>query len=304
MRGIRANPGIALLIAAMTIWGGTYVISKAALEDLGPFTILALRFTVGWLALIPFAVRQGYRIRLSLTPVFLLFGLTGIVLHNGLETFGLQFTSAGTAALIIAAAPALTAGLSILMLGERLTLLRLLGIGLSIAGVVLISFGDSGAGDGAWLGNLLVFGGVVAWGLYTVQGKRLSVGHSGLVSTTAGAGAAVLFLVPLAAAEIALGDVPHFTAGSIAAVAYLGLLASAAAFALWNTALSYVEASVAGPFINLVPVIGLALAVAVGEPAGIAQLIGGGIVGLGVWLSSMNAFERRQPAARSGVSWA
>jgi drug/metabolite transporter (DMT)-like permease len=114
------------------------------------------------------------------------------------------------------------------------------------------------------------------------------------VATAAGAGGALVFLVPLAAGEVIIQGPPELTSGAVLSVLYLGLLASAAAYGLWNYALERVDASVAAPFINLVPVIGLALAIASGESTTALQLAGGAVVGLGVWLSTTGAKRRTQ----------
>jgi len=81
----------------------------AALPTFGAFTILMLRLLLGAIALMPFAWPQGYRLRLSLHRTFVLFGLTGMVLHLGLGTVGLRFTSASSANLIIATLPVVSA---------------------------------------------------------------------------------------------------------------------------------------------------------------------------------------------------
>ena len=144
----------------MTIWGATYVVTKVALPHLGPFTILLLRLVIGTAALVPFAWRRGYRPRLSLRKEFVLFGLTGMVLHLGFEILGLKFTSASSAVLIIATAPVVTVGFSVAFLNERVGIRQSIGIALSIIGVVVIT--GARPPDGyplAWLGNLLVFAG-------------------------------------------------------------------------------------------------------------------------------------------------
>jgi drug/metabolite transporter (DMT)-like permease len=291
--------GIPALIAAMGIWGATYVVTKGALADVGPFTILVLRFGSAWLVLWAVTARSGYSPAMSLRPGFLMFGLTGIVLHNGLETLGLVFTSAGSAALVIASVPAITVAMSFFFLKERIGRMQAFGIALSVAGVVVISVQSPGGNTGqAILGNVLVLAGVVAWGFYTVQGKRITAGYSGIVATAAGTGGALVFLLPLSLGELVIQGPPELTAGALASIAYLGLLASAVAYGLWNYALEQVDASVAAPFVNLVPVIGLALAIAVGESTTPLQLAGGATVGAGVWLSTRGATVRSRAKAR------
>jgi drug/metabolite transporter (DMT)-like permease len=287
----------------MTIWGATYVVTKAALPHLGPFTILLLRLVIGTAALIPFAWAKGYRPRLSFKPEFVLFGLTGMVLHLGFEILGLKFTSASSAVLIIATAPVVTVGFSIVFLKEKVELRQMIGIILSIVGVIVIT--GAHVPDGyplSWLGNLLVFAGVVTWGVFTVQGKRMAADHSWLVSTTAATGAAILLSIPLAVTEIAVEGAPHFTMGSVAAVIYLGLFAQAIAYGLWNLALQHVDGSVAGPYVNLVPVIGVVLALAVGETLSLVQILGGATVALGVWLSHRASHRARAQQVKTELA--
>lgn len=299
------QPAVPALVAAMTIWGATYVVTKVALPDIGPFTILFLRLVLGTAALLPFAWRRGFRPRLVLKKEFVLFGLTGMVLHLGFEILGLRFTSAASAVLIIATAPVVTVAFSVVFLKEKVAMPQMAGIVLSIIGVILIT--GAHAPDGyplAWLGSLLVFAGVVTWGIFTVQGKRMASHHSWLVSTTAATGAAILLSIPLAVGEIVLEGSPRFTSGGIAAVIYLGLFAQGIAYALWNLALQHVDGSVAGPYVNLVPVIGVTLAVAIGDTLTPLQVVGGMTVALGVWLNHRAGADARGPRPEASVALA
>jgi drug/metabolite transporter (DMT)-like permease len=80
---------------------------------------------------------------------------------------------------------------------------------------------------------------------------------------------------------------PELTVSNVGSIAYLGIGASALAFGLWNRALRYIDASVAASFINLVPVIGVSLALVwLGERLTPLQIAGGVIVGAGVIVSS------------------
>lgn len=273
-------------MGAMTIWGGSYVVAHLVLDSVGPFVLLFFRFALAFAVLAPLARRSGFRMSMVFQKTFLIFGFTGFVLHLALETTGLVYTSPGSAAIVIATAPAITLLCSVFFLSEKLTPLRLAGIALSIAGALLVTQARvESAGSAALLGNLLVFGGVVAWGAYTVQGKRLSSDVPGIVATAASAGSAIMIITPVALGELLFGKTPTFTTGSVLGLLYLGLMASAAAYGLWNVSLKYVDASVAGSFINLVPVIGVILAIAVGESMTSGQWLGAGVVAVGVWLT-------------------
>jgi drug/metabolite transporter (DMT)-like permease len=170
-----------------------------------------------------------------------------------------------------------------------------IGIAISIVGVVLIA--GAGAGDAGTLqllGNILVLGGLIAWVAFTVQAKRMPSKHDPLVSTTAGIGGALLFLIPLTTLEVARTGVPEVTLQGVLAIAYLGALASALAYWLWNHALSSMDAAVAAPYLNLIPALAVVLALLVGESIAPEQLLGGAIVAVGVWLSGWSA-RRRVP---------
>jgi drug/metabolite transporter (DMT)-like permease len=134
-----------------------------------------------------------------------------------------------------------------------------------------------------------VLGGLVAWVAFTIQAKKMPEGRDPLVSTTAGIGAALLFLTPLAGVEIAVAGPPTFSLQGMGAILYLGALASALAYWLWNLALGRMDASIAAPYLNLIPAIAVVLALLFGESIAPQQVAGGAIVGVGVWLSQRSA---------------
>jgi drug/metabolite transporter (DMT)-like permease len=285
---MRINRGILALLLAVMIWGSTFVVTKTALEDVAPFTLLILRFGLALGILIPLSTRHGYRPRLTFQPTFLFFGLTGIALYFGCQNLGLMFTSASSAALIQAGNPAAIALLSVLFLNERLTRVRLVGIFLAIAGTLLVSWSGRIVGNAprAWIGNLILLGGVLAWALYTVQGKRLVTHHHETVITTASIAAGMLFLLPFALGELYWVGLPRLTLPSALAVLFLGGVASWVPLLSWNYALKFVDASVAAPYINLVPLVGVGLALLAGEAITLPQAVGGALALLGVALST------------------
>jgi drug/metabolite transporter (DMT)-like permease len=159
---------VAALVAAMTVWGSTFVVTETILEEVGSFAIAALRYGIGLVCLLPFAYRRGFRLRLALEPTFLLFfGLTGVALYYGLQNLALVYISAANAALISAGIPWAAALLALLFIKERIPRARLFGIALSVFGVLLVGGTvPSGGGSAALLGNALMVVAVVAYGAY------------------------------------------------------------------------------------------------------------------------------------------
>ena len=285
------------LLAAVFLWGSTFIATKELLDEIGPFTLTFLRFLTGLIALIPFAWRQGFRPSVVFQPAFLRFGLTGIALFYGLQNLGLLFTSAGDAALIEASVPAVTALLSYFMLKERITSRRLAGIGLTIAGVVVVGRSSvAGVGVQPLLGDLLVFGAVLSFAVYTIQGKRLVVNYPPVVTTTASFGAGLLFLIPLLAGELCVTGLPYLSPTGWMTILYLGIGASALTLFLWNYALQYIDTSAAALYTSLVPVTGIGFALLFGETTSLLQVIGGTMAIVGVWIGSrtVRQYESKQ----------
>lgn len=283
--------GITALMLAVLLWGSTFIATKLILNSIGPFALTFLRFVIGFLGLLPFAWRQGFRPRLIVQPAFLLFGLTGIALGYSLQNLGLAYTSAGNASLIMAGIPAVTALLSIPLLHERVPFWRVIGIGLSIGGVALVSLSGGAVGGGSLLGDALVFGAVLNFALYTVQGRLLGLQHPPLVSTAAGFGAGLLFLVPGLVWEWTRAGIPQLDAATWGAIIYLGLGASALTLFLWNFALQRLDASETALYTSLVPIVGLGFAVLFGEEVRALQLLGGAMAIAGVGMGHRRAEE-------------
>jgi drug/metabolite transporter (DMT)-like permease len=279
--------GVVALLIAVTIWGSTFVVTKSVLGEAGPFFVTAARFFIGLAVLLPFALRAGFRFGLATRPVFLLFGLTGVALYFGLQNLGLLFTSAGSAALIQAGVPAAAALFAFVFLKEHIPPLRLSGIGLSMAGVLLVSGAQARGGEApALLGNLLIVGSVLAYGAYTVQGRalRTAARYPATVATAASFASGLLFLSPLLAVELLLTGGPKLSTQGWMILLYLGVGASALTLLLWNYALGSVAASAAALYVNLVPVVGLLFALAFGERVAMTQLLGGALAIGGVVL--------------------
>ncbi len=294
---MQLNRGRISLVLTAVIWGSALVVTKSLLQEIGPFTTAVLRFCIAWIILAPFAFRQGYRLSLAVRPTFLLFGLTGIALYTAMTNAGLVFTSAASAALVQASIPAVTTLLSVLLLKERVSRRQLLGIGLSITGLLLVTgISLNRAGSAPLLGNLLIFAGVLAWAVYSVQGKKLVSSFPWLFITLASISAGILFLLPFAIGELWLHGLPHLRGDGLLQLLYLGGASSALGYALWNYGLRFLDASEAAPYINLIPVVGLVLSVLVlHEPLNLIQAVGGVLTLCGVLLSQRGQVPSNTP---------
>jgi drug/metabolite transporter (DMT)-like permease len=283
-----------LLLIAVVIWGVAYVVTKSGLSELPPMLFALLRYCVASLLLVPLALARGGLAKLP-RPIpwktLLLMALTGIALYYILFNLALTYTTASQTALIQSSFPAVMAIMAVLWLHERLSRRRILGILLAVVGVALIvarTQPDASARDPV-LGNGLTFATVLLWSAYTILAKR--VANADPIAVTAiVALLGTIMLIPAAVIENANEPLPSISAEGWLPIIYLGALASAASYLLYMRALRDLDASLAGTFVNLSPVIGVISGVVfLGESITSLAIVGGGLVLAGVWISSVQS---------------
>ena len=271
------------LLGTSAIWGTAAVATKTALETYPPFILSSTRWTIALMVMTPVLIRSG--IRPVLNRYTLILGLCGMALFNGFYSFGLERTTAATASLINGSLPVMVALLSFVFLRERLVPLRWFGIILSMTGISLTVLGATL--DASVTGNLLIFGSVIVWSIYTIVNREKLRGENPKAVTVGAAIFGLMFMLPLAAWEW-VGETPPFPDPGVGAmVIYLALGPSLAAILLWTFALSRVPASQAAAFSNLNPIVGIvAAAILLGEPVTRFHILGGVLVILGVFLTT------------------
>ena len=289
----------AALIAAMLIWGSTFVVTKHLLDEAPPFFIAFARFAIALAVLWPLLLWRGdERAAFPLRRDFAALGALGVAANFGLQNLGLAFTGAADAALIIALTPVPIAVMAAAFLGERLVPRQWIGIALSIGGVALVTGVGIQASAAAVAGDLLVAASTLAWAGYTLLGRRLAPAYGAGAIATGAIGWGLVFLSAPALVEVVAVSPPGLSLAGIAGLAYLGVGASAATFVLWNSALAAVGAATAGTFLNLIPVFGLGFALLAEETVSGAQLGGAAAVVFGVWLATARPKPRTRLYAR------
>src|SRR5437763_14893668 len=138
-RKVKVN---ALLVLVTMIWGSSFLIVQQTIRLTGPFTFLAMRFSIGALVL---AVIFHKRL-VQITRAEIITGsIIGLFLFGtyALQTIGLQYTTSSKAGFISGLYVPLVAILAVPLLRQKPTLSSLLGVMLSVVGVTLISGNSS-----------------------------------------------------------------------------------------------------------------------------------------------------------------
>ena len=289
----------AALGLVMLLWAGNSIVARAVRFDVPPFTLALLRWWGAVALLTPFAVGPVWRDRAALLSAWkpvLALGLLGVGAFNALLYSGLQYTTATNALLLQAGIPALVVLFDRLLFGTRSSALQVAGTLMSIVGVAVIVFrGDIAAllELELGLGDVLVLGSVMVWGLYTVLLRlRPKVSPISLVAVTFTIGA--LAMVPLAAGEWLAGEEVRWSWGTAGAIAYVAVLPSIVSYFIYNWAAAKVGPAPAGQAITLLPVFGAALsALLLGEALHAYHAAGMALIGLGIALGAL-ASARQQ----------
>ena len=270
---------------ALTIlfWASAFAGIRAGLAAFSPGHLALYRFLVAGAVLGGYALAA--RIPLpSRADLWRIFGLSvlGITLYHTLLNFGEQSVPAGTASLIIASGPVITALIATRFAGERLTPLGWTGTFVSLAGVVLIVLGR-GEGVSFTRGAVLIVLAALSTSIYFIFQKpllkRINPLHFTVWSLLLGALPLLVFTPGFAAEWRAAPLSAHL------AVIYLGIFPSALAYLCWTFALSRVSASVTTSFLFVSPVLAVLIAwIWLAEVPGLSALIGGAVALAGVLL--------------------
>lgn len=282
--------GIGLVNLATFTWATNMILGRWLRDDVGPFTLAAARFLIASACFVALLHRRPQEERSLGRDRWLLLGmaLSGVVIFAPSLYLGLRFTTAVNATLINGLAPLITGLMAALLIREPMSRREVMGAILGLCGVASLisgSFLTSSPGTtGRSLGDLIVLGSVILWGLYSVLGRQVMHHRSALSATAFSVflGLPVLLLA-------AIWEVQTFPTGVrlqvLLAVVYIGIAPTLIGFLAWNTGVRRLGPSGAMMFYNTLPLYGALLGVFfLGESIGVTHFVGGVlIVGGGLW---------------------
>ena len=296
------RPHLALLVTVVA-WASAYPAIRVAVAAFGPAGLTVGRLLVASAALALVAPLLGVRLpRRRDLPLIVLCGLLGMSLYQLLLNAGEVSVDAGTASLLIATSPVYSCLFAAGLLGERLTVGRMAGIGVALGGATMVAL-TQGGGLRFDTAALMVLGAAVVHGIYPVATRPLLARYSGLEVASYASWAGTLLVLPLLA--VAASEPMHPTAGAVAATVYLGVVSSAFGFVAWAYAVARLDMAVATSALYLISPLTFVIAYAwLGERPGLAELAGGAVVIVGVAITQYygRVGPRRPPvtAARRG----
>jgi drug/metabolite transporter (DMT)-like permease len=302
---------LAVIKATLTVifWGSSFIATKIALQEISPFTVIWLRFAMGW-AVLGVAAYLRHQLNLpekSALGYLALLGFLGITFHQWLQSTGLVTSQASTTAWIVASTPIFIALLGWAGLREQLDLVDLLGILLAAVGVICVvtqgNFSLLLQGSFGVPGDRLILISALNWAIFSVLSRHglRDFPPAQMMFYVIGFGWLFLslpFILTQGYQEMALLTVKGWLS-----LGFLGLFCSGLAYIFWYDALKVMPASRLGVFLYLEPIVAVFLAQGMlAEKIRLVSLLGGGMILFGVWLVNRSRGTLEESMGNSSAS--
>lgn len=282
------------LVALSVLWGGSFFFTKVSLAALPPLTVVLLRVSIAAAALLLFTLytRRSVRAFRKIAGALLCMGLLNNVVPFSLLSWGQIHITSSLASILNAFTPVFTVLLAhFLTHDEKMTVSKVVGIGLGFCGVVLMI--GSSALEGvsfALLGMLACLGAALSYAVAVIYGKRFrQLGVEPMTVATGQVCVSALMMVPVVVVVDRPWTLEVPPIDVVASVVMLGVFSTALAYILFFRILSSGGATNLSLVTLLIPASAMLLGVGIlGE-----QLQGYDLVGLGMIVSGLICMDGR-----------
>ncbi|WP_240512038.1 DMT family transporter [Paludifilum halophilum] len=294
-----------LLTVNMMIWGLNTVAIKVLVEHFPPLTMQSMRiFFAGCLVSSILYLRREWK-PMALRDWKWIFGamIFGVVGHHSFLATGLSLTTATNGAIILALVPLTTTLLSFLLLKDRLTWLRSVGIALGFTGVALVVLNGGESLQQSATGDLYMFGAMFSQALSFIFIKKATdtLDAKQVTAVMFSIGSFCIFLLSLLLHPAEAGALADGSPGVWAILLSSAVIATGLGHMFYNSAIPRLGTGQTAIFINLTPFFALVGAVIfLGESMVWTQAAGFLFIVAGVFLGT-GALDHKRPSIESGA---
>jgi len=299
----RPSPYLLLILTAL-FWAVNIVLARGVRLAVPPIGLSFWRWVLALLIVLPFSgphLRKQWRLLRHSWKILLVLGILGVTNFNTFLYIGLQSTMATNAVLIMSTIPVVIVALSRFLLKQRVTPRQVVGILISLLGVMtIVTRGDVTSLLKLQLavGDVWILVAVLNWAFYSVflKWRPTELHPMGFLGATIFLG--VLVLVPVYSWELSTGARMHTDFVTLGSVIYVALFPSVLAYIFWNRAVAEVGANRSGLFIHLVPAFGTLLSMFfLGEVLYAFHSVGIVLIFSGIYLTTAGSSVATAPTA-------
>jgi drug/metabolite transporter (DMT)-like permease len=283
-----------MLVCATLFWAGNFMVGKLAyLENIPPMSLVFFRWSLVWIILLPFTYKEilnHKKIIINNLPLLFFLAFTSVGLFNSFTYLALVYTQVINASLFNTAIPAMIILFCFVLKIEKTNKFQILGLIISVFGIlsiitkldlnILLSLNFN-------KGDLIMIGGVIAWGLYSsfLKKKNFTLPLLTLVQVLCTFG--LIFILPQFLYELSKGLTIKFNINLGYTLVYLALFPSIGSYYCWAGAVAIIGANRAGIFLSLIPFFSTIMAIIFfNEQFQFFHLIGSILIILGLFLSN------------------
>jgi drug/metabolite transporter (DMT)-like permease len=248
------------LLFAVFCWGFSFPLLKAALDEVEPITLAAVRYSIAVIPLLLFMVASSGA-RSFIRPLkedflfFLSLGIVGITLPNLFQNYGMTMTQSHLSAIIQASGPIFTIILAVLILKEPLGRNKVAGTIIALSGTILLVTGSELDLFGTTsFGNFLVLLSAISYAISSIMSKKILHKYDPLSAATMSMFLGTIILIGLTIFESPTQRIPQITAEGWVIILILAILPGALALLVWYMILRTTEVSRIILFIYLIPI--------------------------------------------------
>jgi len=288
------NLAYLLLFLTTLFWSGNFIVGKAAsLYEIPPFSLNFYRWLFAWLILFPFTYKEIIKKKdyvLSNIAFFIILGITSITIFNSIVYYSLNFTQVISGVLMISTIPVMIIFISSLLKIEKTNIFQIIGVVLSLIGVVFIvtkadieilktlNFNK---------GDVTMVIAMFSWATYSalLKKKKYELSQISLLEVVITFG--LVFLIPIYFIEMSMGYLIKLGKPFYLTLTYVVLFPGLCSFFFWIKGISIIGANRSGIFLHLMPIFGAVMAMIIfKEKFMFYHLLGAIFILMGIILSN------------------
>ena len=261
------NLAYIFLFLTVLFWAGNFIVGKlASYHEVPPFSLNFYRWFFAWIILFPLTYKEIIRKKNYISNnlgFFIILGITSITIFNSIVYYSLNFTQVISGVLMISTIPVMIIFISSLLKIEKTNIFQILGVILSLVGVLfIITKADFEVLKDLNFnkGDLTMVIAMFSWATYSalLKKKKYELTQISLLQVVISFG--LIFLIPIYLIEMSMGYSIKLGTPFYLTLAYVVLLPGLASFFFWIKGISIIGANRAGIFLHLMPICGAVMA--------------------------------------------